>query len=347
MAALHRNENAVEDVRTTIDELRALGVPVVLIRHNVNAGRDPKVRDRDASRGAGSRDWRAAVDAEAEFRRGEDGVARLTWVGRDGCPVVTGYRLDKGCWPYCVEVLDAADLGDTADDGGADAGPTDSAAEQTVLDTLDGTEDAPWLMGQLEREIGAKLGRAGSKTGRWWQPFRAAVDRLYARGEIGADRDPSERRSGGRPYRLWKLPPPLSTFVPDNAAEGVEASSARPSARDVVPGEEGAEDFRADSEEPVPDPALVAEGPTLNCPRCLGTSKTAMGEPCDHAQEDTMAQNGSIPAPPATDDPRILSALDTLRACILPGQPVPADDKLLADAVFLAAMREARPRWAA
>ena len=43
MAALHRNENAVEDVRTTIDELRALGVPVVLIRHNVNAGRDPKV----------------------------------------------------------------------------------------------------------------------------------------------------------------------------------------------------------------------------------------------------------------------------------------------------------------
>ena len=69
MTSLHRNENAVEDVRTTIDELRALGVPVVLIRHNVNAGRDPKLRDRDASRGAGSRDWRAAVDAGHRRRR--------------------------------------------------------------------------------------------------------------------------------------------------------------------------------------------------------------------------------------------------------------------------------------
>jgi hypothetical protein len=70
MTALGRNENAVEDVRRTIDEIRAWSLSTVLIRHNVNAGRDPKMRDRDASRGAGSRDWRAAVDAEAELRRG-------------------------------------------------------------------------------------------------------------------------------------------------------------------------------------------------------------------------------------------------------------------------------------
>ncbi len=327
MTALGRNENAVEDVRRTIDEIRAWGLSTALIRHNVNAGRDPKTRDRDASRGEGSRDWRAAVDAEAELRRGEDGVSRLTWVGRDGCPTVTGFRLDKGQWPYGVEVLDGADL-DPEGGNAADSGPADDEAERTVLDTLDGTADAPWLMGQLERAIGGKLGRAGAKTGRWWQPYRAAVDRLYARGEIGADRDPSERRSGGRPYRLWKLPPPLSTFVPDNAAAGVEASSARPSACDVVTGAEGAEDFRADSEEPVPDPAPVAEGSTLNCPRCLGTGKTAFGNPCELCTTEGENVNESKrPKAPeiAPLDPSVLELLDEDGWCFWsdpePGQP--------------------------
>ena len=186
---------------------------MVLIRHNVNAGTDSKLRDRDASRGAGSRDWRAAVDAEAELRRGDDGVSRLTWVGRDGCPAFTGFKLDKSAWPYSVEVLD---LTETDLDGGSGDGDlaSDGEADRIVIDALrDTTAESPWVMGSLEEAVGAKLGRTGSKTGRWWKPFRAAVDRLYARGIIGADRDPSERKSGGRPYKLWKLPPPSATTL--------------------------------------------------------------------------------------------------------------------------------------
>ena len=227
MAGLGRNENAVDDVRCTIDELRGLGVAVVLIRHNVNAGTDSKLRDRDASRGAGSRDWRAAVDAEAELRRGDDGVSRLTWVGRDGCPAFTGFKLDKSAWPYSVEVLD---LTETDLDGGSGDGDlaSDGEADRIVIDALrDTTAESPWVMGSLEEAVGAKLGRTGSKTGRWWKPFRAAVDRLYARGIIGADRDPSERKSGGRPYKLWKLPPPSATFVRDKAFKASAKASAR------------------------------------------------------------------------------------------------------------------------
>ena len=236
MAGLGRNENSVDDVRRTIDELRGLGVAVVLVRHNVNAGTDSKLRDRDASRGAGSRDWRAAVDAEAELRRGDDGVSRLAWVGRDGCPAFTGFKLDKSTWPYRVEVLD---LTDTDPEAGGDVGPSsDAEVDHMILDTLIGTEAGPWLMGDLERAIGEKLGVAKAGRGRWWKRFRGGVDRLYAAGKICADRDPS-KRTPGRRLSIWKSDlAPLAPGADQLLAQAVEKSRSTTCSGDVVPGEQ-------------------------------------------------------------------------------------------------------------
>ena len=51
--------------------------------------------------------------------------------------------------------------------------------------------------------------------------------------------------------------------------------------------------------------------------------------------------------PTVFDDPRVLAALEAIRLCELPGDPERTDKDLLPDAVFLAAWRECRPRWAA
>ena len=294
MAGLGRNENSVDDVRRTIDELRGLGVAVVLVRHNVNAGTDSKLRDRDASRGAGSRDWRAAVDAEAELRRGDDGVSRLAWVGRDGCPVVTGFRLSKDSWPYRVEVLD---LTDTDPEAGGDVGPSsDAEVDHMILDTLIGTEAGPWLMGDLERAIGEKLGVAKAGRGRWWKRFRGGVDRLYAAGKICADRDPSERVPGRR-LKLWKpVENPTcstcSTLDPDQVDQVSENTCATTCSGDVVPGEQVAQDFRA-PERPVEEPMVEADHQRMSdnqtihtepadpwtCSKCFNLSRAV---PCQH-----------------------------------------------------------------
>ena len=343
MASLERNENSVEDVRRTIDALRGLGVPVVLIRHNVNAGSDTKLRDRDASRGAGSRDWRAAVDAEAELRRGDAGVSRMTWVGRDGCPAFTGFKLDKSTWPYSVEVLDLTetDLDGVGSGGGGVHLASDGEAERTVIDALlDTTPESPWLMGSLEEAVGAKLGRTGSKTGRWWKPYRAAVDRLYARGIIGADRDPSERKSGGRPYKLWKLPPPSATFVRAEADKALEAS-AKASARGRSPlgrmlvdaspegseAAEGADKALAEGQSSETQGGVYAGG-GADCPRCFGTGRSASGETCNHGEGRSIRRPISVEQRTAieqtfiSDLPMVLAHFDG---------PIPSSPAQLAD----------------
>ena len=308
MAGLGRNENSVDDVRRTIDELRGLGVAVVLVRHNVNAGTDSKLRDRDASRGAGSRDWRAAVDAEAELRRGDDGVSRLAWVGRDGCPVVTGFRLSKDSWPYRVEVLD---LTDTDPEAGGDVGPSsDAEVDHMILDTLIGTEAGPWLMGDLERAIGEKLGVAKAGRGRWWKRFRGGVDRLYAAGKICADRDPSERVPGRR-LKLWKpVENPTcstcSTLDPDQVDQVSENTCATTCSGDVVPGEQVAQDFRA-PERPVEEPMVEADHQRMSdnqtihtepadpwtCSKCFNLSRAVPCQHCGHEPDWAKAVGGA------------------------------------------------------
>ena len=203
MAGLGRKENSVEDVRATLDEFRQWGVPVVLVRHNVNAGNDPRARDADASRGAGSRDWRAAVDAEAELRR-QDDTATLTWAGRDGCPDVTGFRLDKSTWPYTVEVLGPDDMPTGGPTG--DAPLDDDRAEAAVLAALAGVpESAPINLTVAKDRIGSTVS-ARDSSGRWWKPYRAAVNRLYVDGRLCASRDPADAKRGS-PCKLW-LPEP-------------------------------------------------------------------------------------------------------------------------------------------
>ena len=295
MAGLGANENVAGEVREVIDGLRAWNVPCSILRHNVNAGSNPMLRDRDASRGAGSRDWRAAVDAEATFTR-DGNVSRLAWVGRDGCPAVTGFQLDKTTWPYGVEVLDADTLGGGGDDPGAGngppPGPTSVDAEQAVLDALDGTTEAdPWIMSALERAVASKLGTTAGKRGRWWRPYREAVDRLFARGDVGANRDPSERRSG-RTIHLWKACgkpdlAPLAPLAPGTSGARSSLSEGQPCAKtcayDVVIGAQVAQgsdadpeatskgDETAESERPamddVPDDRPLVSGDTIALPR--------------------------------------------------------------------------------
>ena len=199
------NENDGQEVRGLIEtHVRSWGCPVVLVRHSVNAGINPALRDPSASRGAGSRDWLAAVDGEATLMRElECDTSLLVWAGREGLPAATGFRLDKGVWPWRVEVLDGADL---PTNGGGDpgAGVAEEAAERAVLDVLDKTtEKQPYLMKDLRHGLANRTGQK-MDSGQAFRPYRDAIDRLFGMGNLGADSDPRERKTGRR-LNLWKL----------------------------------------------------------------------------------------------------------------------------------------------
>ena len=177
---------------------------IVIVRHSVNAGSDPSVRDSTASRGAGSRDWLAAVDGEATLSRNGDETV-LTWVGREGLPERTGFRLDRDAWPWGIEVLDDAALAESTGGGGGEGGPdgpmSDKRADEVVLGALNGaTPSQPTLISELRDAIVLELGSGVS--GRGFVPFRASVDRLYQAGSLGASRDPTKRKSGSK-LALW------------------------------------------------------------------------------------------------------------------------------------------------
>ena len=199
------NENDGQEVRGLIEtHVRSWGCPVVLVRHSVNAGINPALRDPSASRGAGSRDWLAAVDGEATLMRElECDTSLLVWAGREGLPAATGFRLDKGVWPWRVEVLDGADL---PTNGGGDpgAGVAEEAAERAVLDVLDKTtEKQPYLMKDVRHGLANRTGQK-MDSGQAFRPYRDAIDRLFGMGNIGADSDPRDRKTGRR-LNLWKL----------------------------------------------------------------------------------------------------------------------------------------------
>ena len=198
------NENAGAEVRALVEvRIRAWNLPTIIIRHSVNAAAGSDQRDPTASRGAGSRDWLAAVDGEAVLSRsGNKSV--LTWAGREGLPRRTGFEVNRDTWPWGIDVLGGDDLPAPTGGGGGDD-VSDDDAEQAVLAALEGAHDSQGgvTINKLSARLGDKLGyKVGARPGPWWKPYRDAVDLLHAAGRISASRDPSTRTRGVR-LTLW------------------------------------------------------------------------------------------------------------------------------------------------
>ena len=215
-SALGVNENNVAEVRPLIDRLRTWGVPVVINRHTVNAGSDPANRDRGASRGAGSRDWFAAVDGEATLTRNGDGkgsTSTLEWRARTGAPDVSRFTLDTSTTPWSVQVEDVNPNDPFSGGGGGESGPTEGEVDQTLLDILRyATPEVPLLLGAVREKVASTLKREKDRDGRWFLPYRRRYrSEGSRRGHSAHLRDPAERRPGS-PLKVWMV-------APESAAE--------------------------------------------------------------------------------------------------------------------------------
>ena len=148
-------------------------------------------------RAAGSHQFSAAARGVLSVRGGVITVSKLN-NGTKALPlefeiVNTASNVGAAAWGSTVVG------GGPDDDNGGGGGVSDDRAEQAVLSALKGsTEGEPVLMSDLRETVQGRR----KFNGRQWSPYRAAVDRLFAKRYIGSTSDPSERRQG-RPVRMW------------------------------------------------------------------------------------------------------------------------------------------------